>query len=84
MVKRVYKIVLLVAYNKIIEVQKSQIIKSQKSQTYTCRGSFINSWDESICFFRSKSIYSKTRYNRLSLFTTSYNLSSTQPPCISW
>jgi len=42
--------------------------------TFTCRRSFANSGDESMCFFRSKSRYSKTRYKRFSLCTTSCNL----------
>lgn len=44
------------------------------SHTLTCRRSFANSGDESMCFFRSKSRYSKTRYKRFSLCTTSCNL----------
>ena len=45
------------------------------SLTFIIRGSFPNSGHESMCFFKSKSRYSKTKYKRFSLCTTSCNLS---------
>ena len=50
-------------------------IDRKGSLTFIRRGSFANSGQESMCFFKSRSRYSKTRYNRLSLCTTSCNLS---------
>lgn len=47
--------------------------------TFTWRGSLANSGEESMCFFRSKSRYSKTKYRRFSLCTTSCNLSTKFP-----
>lgn len=70
---------------KITKMWDSMVFKyTQKgSLTFTRRGSFENSGQESMCFFKSRSRYSKTRYNLLSLCTTSCNLTMF-PCCISF